>query len=217
VQYLLGLVVEDADAPEKESSSKGSQKGKDEGKGKGLDSDIAQEPRRPFLQSVFERLVLAGGVEAYTLVAKHLAQDPRIDVNGHGCGCSQPPCPSILEVALDYQHVEMIRMLVESGRLQADYQMMRLRLDMLRSEDGDEAIWEAAGDYNDRSRDQESIVDSIVENLGTREQTVSKFIMQQGWQSMPFCTDYLTTYRKAIEDALGDDIAAICRWVRWES
>merc|ERR1711953_372861 len=98
--------------------------------------------------------------------------------------------------------------------------MMCLRLQRMREEESYQnykGIWNAAGSLNDSSRDRQSIVDSIVANLETREQIVSNFLIQQGWQSMPFVKDYLESYRKAIEHVLGEDIEAILRWVRWES
>jgi len=165
----------------------------------------------PFLQSVFERLVLAGGEEAYTLVAEHLAQDPRINVNAVGCSCSVPIFPSLLEVALDFQHVDMVRMLIDSGRLEVDYTLMCQRLKN-QTTDHSEEVWSAAGRFEDSRGDRQSIVESIVANLQTRERTISKFIRQQGWQSEPFCKLYLDTYQMSIEHVFGDAIDQISQY-----
>jgi len=109
----------------------------------------------------------------------------------------------------------MSRMLIDSGRLEPNPELMQLRLRTERDEN-EKQVWWAAGDYRDSSRDRNSFVDSIVENFDTRERTVSRCIQEQGWSNLPFAKKYFQTYRKAVEDALADDIDSIYQWAHWE-
>jgi len=76
----------------------------------------------PFLQAVFERLVLEGGPRCYTLAAAHLAQDTRINVNGRYGGVS------LFECALVSNNIDMLLMLLDTGRLEPSFSKMRMHL-----------------------------------------------------------------------------------------
>eukprot|EP00419_Tripos_fusus_P010119 CAMPEP_0172668400 /NCGR_PEP_ID=MMETSP1074-20121228/9034_1 /TAXON_ID=2916 /ORGANISM="Ceratium fusus, Strain PA161109" /LENGTH=381 /DNA_ID=CAMNT_0013485043 /DNA_START=14 /DNA_END=1157 /DNA_ORIENTATION=+ len=167
----------------------------------------------PFLQSVFERLVLAGGPRCYTLAAAYLAQDTRINVNAVGCSCTA--FSSLFEDALLFNHVDMLLMLMDTGRLEPNFQHMSYRLTLEfehrfenRFENVDGLLWKVVG-APFGSVDRESLISHLVDNLDASTKKVRQFIIQQKRQHHPFFKNLTVTHRKAIEDVYKDFLDCI--------
>jgi len=162
----------------------------------------------PFLQSVFERLVLEGGPQCYTLATAHLARDSRIHVNVVGCCCHDPP-PSLFECAFVENKVDMLLMLMDTGRLEPNFQNMRCQIQRDKENyeeaqqlcDDDELVGKfacAPFDLNGRPfdlNDRESLCSHLVDHLETHKWDFG-WIGGEGAREM-VCKRHLSVYHTA--------------------